>query len=164
MKHALFNTVGIDLGAGEQPGSDIVFRATGSVLVEPGFMSVYQEGLDDKAGADDQDRVLPDLKEGEILNLKDLISEQHFTEPPPRFSEASLVKTLEEYGIGRAFYLCLDYLDATKSRVRRAGESPFYSYRHWPDRQPFPYRTLCAIRRLRIHGTYGRRFRRRVPR
>jgi DNA topoisomerase-1 len=101
MTHALFNTVGIDLAAGDQADSDIRFRATGSVLVEPGFMSVYQEGLDDKSGVDDQDRVLPDLKEGETLNLKDLISEQHFTEPPPRFSEASLVKTLEEFGIGR---------------------------------------------------------------
>jgi DNA topoisomerase-1 len=101
MTHALFNTVGLDLTAGRDASSDVTFRATGSVLVEPGFMSVYQEGSDDKSGADDQDRILPDVQEGEILKLKELATEQHFTEPPPRYSEASLVKVLEEFGIGR---------------------------------------------------------------
>ena len=76
------------------------FRANGSVLVEPGFMAVYQEGRDDTKD-DDGDRLLPEIAEGDVIDMDDLRPEQHFTEPPPRFTEASLVKTLEEYGIGR---------------------------------------------------------------
>ena len=76
------------------------FRANGSVLVEPGFMTVYQEGKDDIKD-DDGDRLLPEIAAGDVISLDELRPEQHFTEPPPRFTEASLVKTLEEYGIGR---------------------------------------------------------------
>jgi len=76
------------------------FRANGSVLVEPGFMAVYQEGKDDIKD-DDGDRLLPEIAAGDVISLDELRPEQHFTEPPPRFTEASLVKTLEEYGIGR---------------------------------------------------------------
>ena len=98
MIHATLDTVAVDLSAGE----DNLFRANGSTLVKPGFMAVYQEGTDDaKAGADDNDRLLPPLKEGDKVKLVKVVPEQHFTEPPPRFSEASLVKALEEYGIGR---------------------------------------------------------------
>ena len=100
MSPAVFDTVGLDLIAGEAREGDISFRATGSVLVKPGYMIIYQEGTDDTP-QDDQDRVLPPLKEGDRLALKELVSEQHFTEPPPRYSEATLVKALEEYGIGR---------------------------------------------------------------
>ena len=100
MSPALYDTVGLDLGAGESPDGSISFRATGSVLVKPGYMTVYQEGSDD-GPQDEQDRVLPPMSEGDRLDLKDIISEQHFTEPPPRYSEATLVKALEEYGIGR---------------------------------------------------------------
>ena len=100
MTPAVFDTVGLDLVAGASPDGDTRFRATGSVLVDPGFMIVYREGIDDKS-PDDQDRVLPPLREGDRLALKDIVSEQHFTEPPPRYSEATLVKALEEYGIGR---------------------------------------------------------------
>ena len=100
MSPAVFDTVGLDLIAGEAREGDISFRATGSVLVKPGYMIIYQEGTDDTP-QDDQDRVLPPLKEGDRLKLKELVSEQHFTEPPPRYSEATLVKALEEYGIGR---------------------------------------------------------------
>jgi DNA topoisomerase I len=67
--------------------------------VEPGYIAVYQEGRDD--AEDEQDRRLPQVEEGELIALNKLDAEQHFTKPPPRFSEASLVKTLEEYGIGR---------------------------------------------------------------
>ena len=76
------------------------FRANGSVLVEPGFMAVYQEGRDDTKD-DDGDRLLPEIAAGDVIDMDHLRPEQHFTEPPPRFTEASLVKTLEEYGIGR---------------------------------------------------------------
>jgi DNA topoisomerase-1 len=100
MNPAVYDTVALDLAAGDSPQSDISFRATGSVLVSPGFIAVYQEGQDDSA-TDEQDRILPAVAEGDRLSLKDVQSAQHFTEPPPRYSEATLVKALEEYGIGR---------------------------------------------------------------
>ena len=68
--------------------------------VEPGFIAVYQEDNDDSV-EDDSDKLLPEVAEGDLLTLEKLRPEQHFTEPPPRFTEASLVKTLEEFGIGR---------------------------------------------------------------
>jgi DNA topoisomerase-1 len=70
------------------------------VLVSPGFIAVYQEGQDDNI-AEEQDRILPAVVEGDRLALKDVQTAQHFTEPPPRYSEATLVKALEEFGIGR---------------------------------------------------------------
>ncbi len=95
---ATINTVAVDLSCGE--GNR--FRANGSVIAQPGFMTVYQEGVDDpKKNEDVGDTVLPPLQEGEIVELLRLSSIQHFTEPPPRYTEASLVKALEEYGIGR---------------------------------------------------------------
>jgi DNA topoisomerase-1 len=99
MVPAVFDTVAIDFAAGpEQDGHR--FRANGSVLVEPGFIAVYQEGRDDSTD-DDSDKLLPEIAEGDVIKLDLLRPEQHFTEPPPRFTEASLVKALEEYGIGR---------------------------------------------------------------
>ena len=99
MVPAVFDTVAIEMAAG--PADDgHRMRANGSVLVEPGFMAVYQEGKDDSKD-DDGDRLLPEIQEGDVIRLDELRPEQHFTEPPPRFTEASLVKTLEEYGIGR---------------------------------------------------------------
>jgi DNA topoisomerase-1 len=101
MSPAVYDTVGLDLVAGDQPSSgQVQFRATGSVLVKPGYIAVYQEGRDDNA-QEEQDRVLPPLEVGDRLALKNIDSEQHFTEPPPRYSEATLVKALEEFGIGR---------------------------------------------------------------
>jgi len=96
MIHATIDTVAVDL----ECGGDASFRATGSTVVDPGFMAVYQEGTDDAKGAEGERR-LPPLKEGDRVELKAIRPEQHFTEPPPRYSEATLVKTLEEYGIGR---------------------------------------------------------------
>lgn len=97
MVHATIDTVAADLGAGE--GS--VFRATGSTIAKPGFMQVYLEGTDDAKPGDSDEKMLPPLAEGERIALKKIRPEQHFTEPPPRYSEASLVKALEEFGIGR---------------------------------------------------------------
>jgi len=99
MVPAVFDTVAIEMAAGPADAGHRM-RANGSVLVEPGFMAVYQEGKDD-AKDDDGDRLLPEIEEGDVIRLDELRPEQHFTEPPPRFTEASLVKTLEEYGIGR---------------------------------------------------------------
>ena len=100
MVPALYDTVALDLVAGTSTSGDIAFRATGSVLVHPGYIAVYQEGQDDSI-EDEQDHILPAVAEGDRLALAMLQSAQHFTEPPPRYSEATLVKALEEYGIGR---------------------------------------------------------------
>jgi DNA topoisomerase-1 len=100
MAPAIFDTVAVEMLAGEKGPKRNVLRANGSTLVKPGYISVYQEGMDDVV-QDDSDHVLPPMKEGDRVKLTGLVPEQHFTEPPPRFSEASLVKALEEYGIGR---------------------------------------------------------------
>jgi DNA topoisomerase-1 len=102
MVPAVFDTVTAEMVPADEPEDEATgrFRATGSVLVKPGFIAVYQEGRDDVA-ADDGDRRLPDLAEGDRLKLEEIRPEQHFTEPPPRYTEASLVKSLEELGIGR---------------------------------------------------------------
>jgi len=100
MAHAVFDTVAVDMLAGSDGPERYLLRANGSTLVTPGYIAVYQEDLDD-ATADDSDHVLPPMSEGDIVRLKQVTPQQHFTEPPPRFTEASLVKTLEEYGIGR---------------------------------------------------------------
>lgn len=100
MVPALFDTITLEMAAGPDSDDGHRFRANGSVLIEPGFMAVYQEGKDDISN-DESDRLLPEVAEGDVISLDELRPEQHFTEPPPRFTEASLVKTLEEYGIGR---------------------------------------------------------------
>jgi len=100
MSHAVFDTVAVDLLAGADGPQRHLLRANGSTLVKPGYIAVYQEGSDD-AKVDDADHVLPPLKEGDSVSLTQLAASQHFTEPPPRYSEASLVKALEEHGIGR---------------------------------------------------------------
>lgn len=98
MAPAVFDQTTIDIKAGR-----FTFRATGSVLKFDGFLKVYQEGRDEKTEEDDDEaeRTLPLVEKGEDLKLNQVTPEQHFTEPPPRFSEATLVKALEEKGIGR---------------------------------------------------------------
>lgn len=96
MKHATINTVAVDLAC----GPDHSFRATGSTVADPGFLAVYEEGVDDRK-VEESERRLPPLREGDRVALQAVRPEQHFTEPPPRYTEATLVKSLEEYGIGR---------------------------------------------------------------
>src|SRR5271167_4995848 len=98
MAPAVFDTVAVDMLAGSDGPRRIVLRANGSTLIKPGYMSVYQEGMDDVV-QDDSDHVLPPMQQGDRVKLLDVTPAQHFTEPPPRFTEASLVKALEEYGI-----------------------------------------------------------------
>jgi DNA topoisomerase-1 len=98
MAPALLNTVSVDLAAGLGHS----FRTSGTTVIAPGFLAVYEEGKDQRGEDDDeQGRRLPTMREGDVVPLTAVIADQHFTEPPPRFSEASLVKALEEYGIGR---------------------------------------------------------------
>jgi DNA topoisomerase-1 len=99
MMPAVFDQTTIDIKAGR-----FIFRATGSVQKFDGFLKVYQEGRDEKPAEDEDDeaeRNLPLVSEGEQLKLNSITPEQHYTEPPPRYSEATLVKALEEKGIGR---------------------------------------------------------------
>src|SRR4026207_46678 len=97
MTAAIFDQTTIDISAGR-----FIFRATGSVQKFDGFLKIYQEGRDEKSEDDDEaERSLPRVEEGETLKLNSLTPEQHFTEPPPRYTEATLVKALEEKGIGR---------------------------------------------------------------
>ena len=98
MVHAVFDQVTVQLAAGSQ---DDLFRATGSTLIVPGFIAVYQEGRDDASKPEKESSNLPALEEGQKVSLLAVRAEQHFTEPPPHYTEASLVKTLESYGIGR---------------------------------------------------------------
>ncbi len=100
MVPAVYETQTLEMAAGPDSDDGHRFRANGSVLVESGFMAVYHEGKDDSSN-DDADRLLPEVAVGDVISLDELRAEQHFTDPPPRFTEASLVKTLEEYGIGR---------------------------------------------------------------
>jgi len=94
MASAIMDTMSVDLKNG-----NILFRANGSKIKFAGFMKVYVEGTDD--AVEETDKTLPDLKEGDIVLNKDIDPKQHFTQPPPRYTEARLVKTLEELGIGR---------------------------------------------------------------
>ncbi|HEU0219420.1 MAG TPA: type I DNA topoisomerase, partial [Gallionella sp.] len=96
MAPARYDTVSLDIRLG---GDTTLFRASGQTLVFPGFIGVYMEDVDD--AEEEEGGKLPPLAEGDVLPLDKLYGEQHFTQPPPRFSEASLVKSLEEYGIGR---------------------------------------------------------------
>lgn len=97
MMPAVFDVVSVDISA-----ADMIFRATGSTVKFQGFMKVYTEGKDDSAVvADEEMPPLPELTEGQTLDLRKLTPAQHFTEPPPRFTEATLVRALEEKGIGR---------------------------------------------------------------
>jgi DNA topoisomerase I len=94
MSPAVMDTMSVDLVNGE-----VIFKASGSKVKFPGFMKVYVEGTDDLV--EDNEKMLPDLKEGDECFKKDIDPKQHFTQPPPRYTEARLVKTLEELGIGR---------------------------------------------------------------
>ncbi len=98
MEAAIMDQVAADISS---PDRQTTLRATGSVIAFDGFLRVYQEGRDGKKGGDEKDRILPNLNEGDALTRTSIEPEQHFTQPPPRYSEASLVKTMEELGIGR---------------------------------------------------------------
>src|SRR5690606_12296880 len=94
MKPAVFDTMTVDLER-----NDVLFRANGQKMKFPGYQKVYIESTD--SGKAEKDNVLPPLEEGEIATTVDIEPKQHFTQPPARFSEATLIKTLEENGVGR---------------------------------------------------------------
>ncbi|MFC1944891.1 type I DNA topoisomerase, partial [Chloroflexota bacterium] len=100
MAKALVDTTSVDIAAKKKGGKGYLFRATSSIISFPGFLVLYSEGTDEEAAEKDQ-KALPELAKGEDLRLLELFPEQHFTQPPPRYNEATLVKALEENGIGR---------------------------------------------------------------
>ncbi len=99
MAEALLDQTSVDIDVSGEKKENYTLRATGSVLRFPGFMKLYIEGVDDED--EEKEGTLPPLEQGEALKLLEVLPEQHFTQPPPRYTEATLVKTLEEYGIGR---------------------------------------------------------------
>jgi DNA topoisomerase-1 len=103
MTNAVYNTLRVDINAGTS-SSDMpyTFRVSGSTIQFAGFLALYEDARDEDLALDeDEGRILPDLTVGEALNLLRLLPEQHFTQPPPRYTEATLVRALEDYGIGR---------------------------------------------------------------
>lgn len=98
MESAVFNQVGVDI---ESTDKQIILRATGSTLAFDGYLKLYQEGVDEAAADDEDGRLLPAINEGEVATVVSVNPNQHFTQPPPRYTEASLVKKMEELGIGR---------------------------------------------------------------
>jgi DNA topoisomerase-1 len=102
MERAVYDTIRVEVLAGPQEGEKpYLFRASGSTLRFPGFLVVYEEARDEDAVEEEPTQRIPPLTADELLDLVRLIPEQHFTQPPPRYTEATLVRTLEEYGIGR---------------------------------------------------------------
>jgi len=99
MESAEFERTTADIAVDANDGKSFGLRATGSVLLFDGFLKLYEEGRDDSDS--ENDKRLPKLDKGEALDAKDIAAKQHFTEPPPRFTEATLVKKMEELGIGR---------------------------------------------------------------
>ena len=97
MSAAVFDQVGVDI---DVDAGAAQLRATGSVLAFDGFIKIYQEGRDDTAD-DDSEQRLPRLEKGQTLTREKVVADQHFTAPPPRYTEATLVKKMEEIGIGR---------------------------------------------------------------
>ena len=98
MASALLDRVIADLASAD---GTVGFRATGQTVAFDGFLKLYQEGRDDPAGDEDEGGLLPPMAPGDPLERGEIMPRQHFTEPPPRFTEASLVRKLEELGIGR---------------------------------------------------------------
>ena len=98
MESAVLDQVTVDIASGDKT---VQLRATGSVVKFNGFLALYDEGQDDKNDDEEAGTILPDVTEGDAMERREVVPEQHFTEPPPRYSEASLVKKLEELGIGR---------------------------------------------------------------
>ena len=118
MMSAIYDTVSADINAG--PG--VLLRATGSIIKFQGFLAVYEEKFDDDE-KDDDSKMLPALEEGQKLLLQELASEQAFTRPPPRFTEASLVKELEKSGIGRpsTYVAIMNKIQSREYTVKESG-------------------------------------------
>jgi DNA topoisomerase-1 len=115
MKPAIMDRTTIDIGVGKY-----IFRATGSIMKYPGYLQIYQESVSGKVNNKTEEKILPSMKEGDKVQMIKLDPSQHFTQPPPRFTESSLVKALEENGIGRpSTYASIMSTILTKDYVRK---------------------------------------------
>jgi len=128
MAAAVFDTTAVDIEAREpREGKVYILKATGSILHFPGFLVLYSEGKDEAEGVEEAGAGLPPLDEAEQLRLLDIFPEQHFTQPPPRFNEATLVKALEERGIGRpSTYAPIISTLRRRNYVERKRDGRFY--------------------------------------
>ncbi len=116
MANCVLNTNQATISAG-----DYIFKASGYTVAFDGFTALYEEGKDE---ATEKSKALPELTEGMLLNVKELLGNQHFTQPPPRYTEASLIKTLEENGIGRpSTYAATMFTITSREYVKREGKS-----------------------------------------
>ncbi len=151
MAPARLDTVAVEFDCGKTA----TFRANGSVVTFPGFLAVYE--VPKPANEVKVEVTLPDIQEGDILDLDAIRAEQHFTEPPPRYSEASLVKAMEEYGIGRPS----TYASIMSTLVRRhyvlLETRRFSPDGYRPGGRTVPGESFQRIRRLRVHRPPGRR-------
>ncbi len=125
MKPSVFETMQVFLDAGQ-----CNFRASGSHMVFKGYTAVYSSEDDDT-----KDMLLPPLKEGEVCPLESIDPKQNFTQPPSRYTEATLVRALEEKGIGRPEHLCAHHFDHTGTPLYRQGRQELKTHRTWRDRQ-----------------------------
>ncbi len=160
MNPAVFDQTTVDIDA--KSGNEVFwFRVTGSVMKFDGFLKVYEESKDTKDEEDEElKHKLPPLEAGQKLTLKALKPEQHFTEPPPRYNEASLVKELEERGIGRpSTYATILSTIQERQYAQKAGRK-IYSHRNWAGRHRSAGRKLQRHFRLPVHRAPGRRARR----
>jgi DNA topoisomerase-1 len=123
MPPALYDTMTVEIEAGPDESRPYLFRATGSTLRFPGFLIVYEEAKDEDVQEEEPVQQIPPLTVGEMLDLVRLIPEQHFTQPPPRYTEATLIRALEEYGIGRpSTYAPIMATIQQRGYVRREGK------------------------------------------
>jgi DNA topoisomerase-1 len=163
MQHATLNTVSVDFRRRREHAA---FRATGTTVIDPGFLAVYEEGRDQKSAEDEDDegRKLPTMKVGEAVPLRDILADQHFTEPPPRYSEAA------GEGAGGirhrpSFDLCQHHPDLARPRIRHARQPPLPAHRCRPRGGSSSLANhFCALRGLRFHGAHGGRARCGKPR
>jgi len=101
MKPAVYDTISVQIEAGTEEEKPYLFRSSGSTLRFLGFLAVYEETKDEDEEEEEKSQEIPPLKAKDLLDLIQLLPDQHFTQPPPRYTDASLIRTLEEYGIGR---------------------------------------------------------------
>ncbi len=156
MTPAVFDQTTIDVDAKGKDGADYIFRATGSVEKFNGFLRVYKEGKDAKDEDDEEEKSkLPAVTQGEVLKFKAILPEQHFTEPPPRFTEATLVKELEADGVGRPSTYASILVDHSGSRVREERGRQVYSDRVGDGGDGSAARKLRRSVRYHLHGADG---------
>ena len=158
MVPAVFDQTTIDVDA-----SGYTFRATGSVMKFEGYLAAYQAVKEEEEKEDEADAAgnrLPQVAEGEQLRLETIRPEQHFTEPPPRYTEATLVKDLEEKGIGRPFNVCRDHLDDRRARIRQQGSGALHADAPGRKSERPAGEGVRGHLRRQFHGAHGGRARR----